>query len=190
MLRSAVLGVALAAIAVAAPLFAQANPTSDLFQAWRTFGTVKSYHAEMKTSNNRNVSMDIIVPDKMHVTMPEGMQMIRIKSDAWIYREGSWMKLPVSMPQMGAMTDSARSMGMKTKADPNEYTITYLGPALVNGTAAQHYRIARKDNSTKPVEMWIGPSHLPLEVMAQGDSGPTTIFYSNYNAVPDITPPV
>lgn len=189
-LRSAALTATFAAIALAAPTLAQANPSSDLFQAWRTFGTVKSYHADVKVSSDRTVSMDVIVPNKTHVTMSQGMQMIRIDSDMWIYREGSWMKLPVAMPQMGAMTNTAGTMGMNAKPQPDAYTITYLGPAVVNGSAAQHYRIERKDKSTKPVEMWIGANHLPLEVMAQGDSGPTTIFYSKYNAVPDITPPM
>lgn len=189
-LRSAALAGIFAAIALAVPMFAQANPSSDLFQAWRTFGTVKSYHADMKLGSNRTVSMDVIVPNKTHVTMSEGMQMIRIDSDTWIYRAGSWMKLPVAMPQMGAMTDTTRTMGMNAKPQPDAYTITYLGPAVVNGSPAQHYRIARKDNSTKPVEMWIGANHLPLQVMAQGENGPTTILYSNYNAVPDIAPPM
>lgn len=187
MLRSAFLAAAVAALA-AAPILAQASPASDLNQAWRSFGKVKSYHADVKTANNRNISMDFIVPDKMHLTMPEGMQMIRIDSDVWVYREGSWMKLPVAMPQMGAMTDSARTMGMNGK--PDDYSITYLGPAVVNGTAAQHYRVARKDNSTKPVEIWIGANHLPLQIATQGDNGQTTVLYSNYNAVPDITPPM
>jgi hypothetical protein len=38
--------------------------------------------------------------------------------------------------------------------------------------------------------MWIGPNHLPFQVMTQGDSGPMTIVYSNYNAVSDISPPM
>lgn len=187
-LRFTVSAVTFAATAIAAPIFAQANPSSELIAAWRTFGTVKSYHSEVKTANNHTISMDVIVPNKTHVTMSEGMQMIRINSDTWIYREGSWMKLPVAMPQMGAMTDTTRTMGMNAK--PDAYTITDLGPAVVNGTPTQHYRIVRKDNSTKPIEMWIGANHLPVQVVAQGDNGPTTILYSNYNAVPDITPPM
>lgn len=188
-LRPAILAVAAAAIALGAPVFARANPSSDVVQAWRAFGHVKSYHTDMKT-NSRTMSVDIIVPNKMHATMSEGMQMIRINADAWIYREGSWMKLPAAMPQTGAMADNARTMGMKSNPNPDAYTITYLGPAAVNGTAAQHYRIVRKDNSTKPIEMWIGANHLPLQVVTQTDSGPMTILYSNYNAVPDITPPM
>jgi outer membrane lipoprotein-sorting protein len=181
-----------AALAVTgfAPVAAQANPTSDLAQVWRTFATVKSFHAAMKMPGNRNVSLDMIVPNKMHVTMPEGMQMIRINSDAWIYRQGSWTKLPVAMPQMGAMTEGARNMGLNGKPDADDYTVSYLGPAVVNGTPAQHYRVARKDNSTKPIEMWVGPNHLPLQVVSQTDSGPMTILYSNYNRVADITPPM
>lgn len=174
----------------AAPIFAQANPLGDVNQAWRTFGTVKSFHAEIKMPNNRTISLDEIVPDKMHVTLPQGMQMIRINADQWIYREGSWMKIPMAMPQAGTIADSARRMGIKGKPDPGSYSITSLGAAVVNGTATQHYRIARKDNSTKPIEMWIGANHVPVEVMTQSDEGPTTIFYSNYNGVPDITAPM
>lgn len=190
MFRSAILAVAFAATAVAAPLFAQANPSSDLFQAWKNFGTLKSFHADVKTANGRDISIDTIVPNRTHVTMSTGMQMIRIDADTWIYREGSWMKLPMAMPQMGAMTDGARNMGLKGKPDADDYTVTYLGPAAVSAKPAQHYRIERKDKSTKPVEVWIGSNHLPLQVMTQGDSGPMTILYSDYNAVPDITAPM
>jgi hypothetical protein len=189
-LRSVLIAIPIAAITLAAPISARANPAGDIAQAWRAFGAVKSYHAEVKTANNRDVSMDVIVPNKMHVTMSQGMQMIRIDGDTWVYREGSWMKLPVAMPQFGAIGDTAKTMGMKAKPDPDDYTITYLGPAVVSATPAQHYRIARKDNSTKPVEMWIGSNHLPLQVMTQGDDGPVTVLYSNYNAVAPITAPM
>lgn len=190
MLRSAALTAVFTASALAAPLFAQADPASDVAQSWRLFGTLKSYHADVKRADNRNVSMDVVVPGKMHVTMSTGMQVIRINADTWIYREGSWMNVPVAMPQMSGMGDTARTMGLKDKPEPGTYTITYLGSALVNGVAARHYRLARKDNSAKPVEMWIGPNHLPLQVMTQGDTGPMTVLYSNYNAVSDIVPPM
>lgn len=174
----------------AAPIFAQASPLSDVGQAWRTFGTVKSFHADIKMPNDRTISLDEIVPDKMHVTLPQGMQMIRINSDQWIYREGSWMKIPMAMPQAGAIADNARTMGMKGRPEADSYSITYLGTAAVNGMTTQHYRLARKDNATKPVEMWIGTNHLPVQVVAQTDNGPMTILYSHYNAIPDITPPM
>lgn len=174
----------------AAPIFAQANPLGDVNQAWRTFGTVKSFHAEIKMPNNRTISLDEIVPDKMHVTLPQGMQMIRINADQWIYREGSWMKIPMALPQAGAIADSARAMGIKGSPDADSYSVTYLGAAVVNGMTTHHYRIARKDNSAKPTEMWIGSNHLPVQVTAQTDDGPMTILYSKYNAIPDITPPM
>jgi hypothetical protein len=174
----------------AAPLVVQASPLSDISQAWRTFGTVKSFHAEIKMPNNRTILLDEIVPDKMHVTLPQGMQMIRINSDQWIYRDGSWMKIPMAMPQAGAIAESAQGMGIKGKPDADSYSITYLGTALVNGASTQHYRIARKDNSTKPTEMWIGANHLPVQVMTHTDDGPMTIVYSNYDAIPNITAPI
>lgn len=189
MIRFRLLASALAAIVLAAPTPALANPGGDFLQAWRNFGGLKSYHAEMKMPD-RSISLDQVVPDKMHVTTSDGMQMIRIHSDMWIYRGGSWMKIPVAMPQMGALGESARTMGMRGRPDSDNYTVTYLGPAAVNGAPAQHYRIAAKDNSSRPVEIWIGSNHLPLEVLTQMNTGPMTILYSKYDAVPDITPPM
>ncbi len=173
-----------------APLVTQASPLTDIGQAWRTFGTLKSFHADIKMPNSRTISLDEIVPDKMHVTLPEGMQMIRIDSDQWIYRGGSWMKIPMAMPQGGAIADSARTMGIKNAPAPDSYSVTYLGTAVVSGVTTQHYRIARKDNTTKPTEMWIGANHLPVQVMTQTDNGPMTILYSKYNAIPNITAPI
>lgn len=190
MLRSKLLSSVIAAVVLAVPALAQAGPPGDLMQAWRNFGGLKSFHADMKTPGNLNIGLDQIMPDKMRITTSEGMQMIRIGSDMWIYRGGSWMKIPVAMPQMASMGQAAQTMGMSGKPDPDTYTITDLGPAVVNGTAAHHYRIASKDNSERPVEMWIGANHLPLEIVEQTDKGPMTILYSHYNAVPDITPPV
>lgn len=187
-MRSTLFALAVAASIATLPLPAPAAGNAALNQMWRSFATVKSFHAEMKLPQNRSISMDMVMPDKMHETMFGGMQMIVIGSDMWMERGGRWMKMPVAMPQFRRMLDSARTMGMHGKP-PVDYTVTDLGRAMLAGAATEHYRLVAKGQD--PVEMWVGlANHLPAQVVVQSASGPTTIVYSNYNGVPDITPPM
>jgi hypothetical protein len=135
------------------------------------------------------MTMDMILPNTIHATMPQGMEMIAIGSTTWIKTGGAWQKLPMAMPQIGMMADSARNMGMKGKPDSDDYTIEYLGAAMLGSTPAQHYRMISKSSKT-PVEMWVGANHLPLQVQTQSNEGPVTIVYSKYNAVAPIAPPM
>ena len=171
---------------LAAP--AAADPTSDLAQMEKAFASVKSWHADMKMPQGKSISIDMIMPDKIHETMFNGMQMIMIGSDAWMNPSGRWMKLPMVMAPMRAMIDSARSASLNGEAI-KDYTITDLGLAVVDGVPTHHYRVV--SNRTKaPVEIWVGTNHLPAQIQVSSAQGPMTIVYSKYNEVAGITPPM
>lgn len=171
------------------PAAALADPTSDLVQMQESMAAVKSMHADITTEKGQHVSMDMIPPDKYHETLPGGMQMIVISGDAWAFVNGAWMKMPGTIPQSRmAMMDNTRTAGINGN-QPKDYTITDAGPSTVGTAPAEKYHLVNtKTNDT--VDLWIGKDHLPLQAVAPSPRGGTvTIVYSEYNSVPDITPP-
>ena len=152
----------------------------------KAFANVKSVHADIKTSHG-TVGIDMIMPDRFHETMYNGMQVIMIGSDMWMNQGGKWTKMPFTIPQMRTMVDMAKNNG--AASHPSDYTLTFLGPAVVNGVPSKHYRLVPKSNA-QPLEMWVGANNLPVQVETPGKDGPIYILYSQYNAVPAITPPM
>ena len=183
--RSSFFALLFASTIVFATASASADATSDMVATMQNFASVHSYHCDILASRG-TVSMDMVAPDKFHMTMNGKMQLIKIGSDMWMNMGGAWQQ----MPQVGAMMqrpmDLARGAGMQGHA-PSDYAITDLGPALLDGMPTHKYHMVGKDGST--VDMWVAKS-LPVQVQASGKEGTATIKYSQYNSVPDITPPV
>lgn len=167
---------------------AAADPTSDLVQMQQAFAAAKSWHADMKTPQGKSIAIDMILPDKIHETMFNGMQVIMIGSDVWINPGSRWMKMPMVMPQMKTMIDSARNASLSGQT-VKDYTVTDLGAAMLNGVPTHHYRVVSNKEKI-PVEMWVGADHLPLQIQTKTEQGVTTIVYSKFNEVADIAPPM
>ncbi len=184
-MRSSVLVLLFASMTMLAAAPASADSTSDMVAMMQTFGAVHSYHADIITSRG-TMSMDVVQPNKMHMTMGGRMQMIRIGDDMWVNTTGQWQHIP---PMGGAMMqqpmDMARGAGMHGTS-PSDYTITDLGAAMLDGVPTHKYHMTGKTGDT--VDMWVS-KNLPVQVQATGKSGTATIKYSQYNSVPDITPP-
>jgi hypothetical protein len=167
---------------------AAANPTADMVAMGRAYAAAKSFHADMRTADGRTMSIDAVLPDKFHETMGP-MEIIFIGGQGYMKQGSSWSKLPMAMPMMRRAFAMAQPSGSYDPAKQSDYTISYMGSETVNGVAASHYRVQSKSNK-QPVDMWIGANHLPARIVAQGDRGPVTIDYSQWNAVPDITAPI
>ena len=167
---------------------AAADPTSDLVQMQQAFAGVKSWHADMKVSQGKSIAIDMILPDKIHETMFNGMQVIMIGSDAWMNPGSRWMKMPMVVPSMKTMIDNARSASLSGQT-VKDYTVTDLGPAMLDGVPTHHYRVVSNKTKT-PVEMWVGTNHLPVQIQVKSGQELSTIVYSKYNEVADITPPM
>jgi hypothetical protein len=187
-MRSFVLSFLCAALAIGATAPASADPTADMVAMGHAFAAVKSYHADITTSRG-TMSMDMIVPDTFHVTMNAGkMQVIKIGDNMWVNMNGQWRQMPA---MSGAMVqrplDVARNAGIEGKVS-SDYTITDEGPALVNGVPSHKYHMVNKTDGNA-VDVWLSKS-LPVQVQVNGKEGTSTIVYSEYNSVPDITPPM
>ncbi len=142
----------------------------------------------MTTAKGQHVGLDMVPPDKFRETLPGGMQAVIIGPDAWMYLNGGWMKMPGAMPanRMAAM-NSVRTAGFGA-TQPKDYTITDAGAAVLGSTPAEKYHLVNtKTNDT--IDLWVGKDYLPLQASVPTKDGTTTIVYSQYNSVPDITPP-
>ena len=185
-MRSLLLALRFASMTILGTAPAYADATSDMAAMGQAFAGVHSFHADITTSRG-TMSMDMIQPDKFHMTMNGKMQMIKIGSDMWVNSGGSWQHLPM-MPGGGMVQrpmDMARNAGMSASG-PSDYAITDLGPAMLDGVLTHKYHLVGKTGDT--VDMWVS-KNLPVQVQATGKQGTATITYSEYNSVPDITPP-
>ncbi len=184
-MRSSLLVLMFAAMTILPAAPASADATSDMVAMAQTFAAVQSFHADITTPKGITMSMDMIKPDKFHVTM-NGMQVIEIGSDMWMNMTGSWQHMNMGGAMIQRPMDMARNAGMHGNA-PSDYQITDLGPAMLDGIPAHKYHMAGKTGDA--VDMWVS-KNLPLQVQATGKKGTATIKYSQYNSVPPITPPV
>jgi hypothetical protein len=184
-MRSSVLVLLFAAMTFATTVPASADATSDMLAMGQAFASVHSFHADITTPRGA-MSMDVVQPDKFHMTMNGKMQMIKIGSDMWVNANGQWQHLPsMAGGMMQRPMDMAHNAGMQGNG-PSDYNITDLGPAMLGGVPTHRYHMVGKTGDT--VDMWVS-KNLPLQVQATGKDGTATIKYSEYNSVPDITPP-
>ena len=185
-MRSSLLAPLVAAMIVLAAAPAAADPTSDMVAMGQAFASVHSFHADVTTATGATVSMDVIQPDKCRITMNGKMQMIEIGSDTWMNMNGSWQHLPMAGAMAQRPLDMARNAGMQGHG-ASDYAITDLGPAMLGAVPTHKYHMVGKNGDT--VDMWVS-KNLPLQVQATGKAGTATITYSEFNSVPDITPPM
>jgi hypothetical protein len=182
-MRPTVFALVCASLTVLATAPAPADPTSDMVAMGQAFATVHSFHADI-TSARGTISMDMIKPDKFHMTMNGKMQVVKIGDDMWMNMNGQWQHMQIPTAMLQRPMDIARSAGMQGTG-PSDYTITDLGPALLDGVPTHKYHMVGKSGDA--VDMWIS-KNLPVQVQTFGRE-PATIKYSQYNSVPDITPP-
>ncbi|HEX8806679.1 MAG TPA: hypothetical protein VF741_07000 [Candidatus Aquilonibacter sp.] len=184
-MRATLFALLSASMTVLATVAVSADPTSDMAAMTQAFAGVHSFHADITTSRG-TMGMDMIVPDKFHMTMNDGkMQLIKIGNDIWMNSGKGWQHVPMAGGMMQRPLDMARNAGMSANG-PKDYTITDLGPAVLDGVATHKYHMVPKNGDA--VDMWIA-TNLPVQVQTTGSEGTATIKYSQYNSVPDITPP-
>ncbi len=184
-MRSSLLVLFFAAMTMLATAPAAADATSDMMAMGQAFAAVHSFHADITTPKGTTMSMDMIQPDKFHVTMNGEMQVIEIGSDMWMNMNGSWQHMSMGRAMLQQPMDMARNAGMQGHG-AGDYTITDLGPAMLDGVPAHRYHMVGKSGDS--VDMWVS-NNLPVQVQSTGTKGTVTIKYSEYNTVPDITPP-
>lgn len=186
-MRSALSVVLFAALTVLAVAPAAADPTADIAAMGQAFASVHSFHADITTPKGTSMSMDVILPNKTHMTMNGRMQVIRIDDDMWMNMGGSWQHMSMGGAMMQRPLAMARGAGIDGKP-ANNYTITDEGPDSIGGVPTHKYHLVNKTDGGV-VDMWLSKG-LPIQIQVMGKDGVSTIKYSEYNSVPDITPPV
>jgi hypothetical protein len=185
-IRTSVLALLCTAMTILASTPAPADPTSDVAAMGKAFAGLHSFHADIISSRG-TIGMDMIMPDKIHMTMNGKMQIIKIGNDMWMNMNGTWQHVPMAGAMMQRSLDMARNAGMQGNG-ASDYTITDLGPAMLDGVPAHKYHMVGKSGNA--IDMWVA-KNLPIQAQVAGSAGtgPVTIKYSEYNSVPDITPP-
>lgn len=163
-----------------------ADPIGDLAHVRQTFAALHSVHIEITGGGSPSITADMIEPNKVRASS-EGQQVVEIGSTAWINMGGQWSKMP-PIPMVKTQMDLARNWGLEKKLG-DCCTVTNLGPAMAGGTATIKYRIVdHKNGDTTYVYV---ANNLPVQIELPGSRGATTtIRYSQYNQVADITPPM
>jgi len=174
-----------------APAFA--DPAGDLNAAIRAFAAAKSVHVDVKTSRGVTGAIDMVQPDKSRTTvsmMGRQTQVVIIGKDEYINMNGSWQKshYGAANPIITQM-NAAQAVLNKNHDIRKEYKVSGGGPAMVNGTPARKYHLVGKDNGSA-VDVYIGAGNLPLQIAWGMADENMTWTYSQYNNVPDITPPM
>lgn len=177
----------LAAMNALSAASALANPVGDLTQMRDAFLALRSFHAEMTTHDGAVITTDSIRPDKIRATA-NGMGIIEIGSAAWVRMGGQWRAFPAAANMLQKQTAMIGSAGFKDRTI-SSYTITDAGSAVVRGIASHKYRLASKTDDER-FDVFVA-NHLPVRIVQSGESsGSGSIDYSQYNAVPAITPPM
>ncbi len=185
-MRSFAFALLFASLTILATVPAPADTTGDMAAMWQAFASVHSFHDDITTPRG-SIAMDFVAPDKYHMTMNGQMQLIKIGSDMWMNMGGAWQHMPAVGAMVQRPMDMARNAGMQG-GGASDYAITDDGTAMLGGVLAHKYHMVSKSNGNV-VEMWV-VKNLPVQVQTSGSEGAATIKYSQYNSVPDITPPV
>jgi hypothetical protein len=184
----------------------------DIMAAQQAFSLVKSFHYETRNCDGSWSTVDIMMPDRIHVKQSNGIEYIIIGTDSWENVRGVWFSGPVgeATQEYAGETDAKSAIALHGgggtpffEGDLRAYTISDLGATTLDGMPTRHYRLSASVSRLYPQysqyygksaasyyqEVWIGPNHLPLQDHSYlSGECPGTTIYSHYNQV-DITPP-
>ena len=163
---------------------ARADAKSDVLSAAKNFGAQKSVHATINsTKKNETFNVDMVEPNKLRGTAPQGFEFVMIGSNSWIKMNGTWHAYPAAAGAFKTEMEYARGSAFQ-KSVLTECTVSDAGMSSANGTPAHKYHlVCGKDGDTSDV--WIA-NGLPVKLA----NANATIVWSNYNSVADITPPM
>lgn len=160
---------------------AKADASGDVLAAAKNFGAQKSVHAAV-TSNGQTFSVDMVEPNKMRGTTPEGIQFVMIGNNTWVNMGGGWQSYPAGGKAVQTQMQMARGSQLQ-RSILSECTITDTGMSTANGISARKYHVVQKSNSAA-FDVWIA-NGLPVKLADDG----TTVVWSNFNSIADISAP-
>lgn len=197
-----------------APLTASADPRADVVKAMRASLEAKSYRSQIATTSsnghNRNMTAEVVPPDRMHMTMEMDMpgrgtvkrEIIYIGKESYVrVGDAPWQKDPFGMGDMLAQLHDPKLIdAIQQKAE-----VKYLGTDTLNGAPMLTYEYKIKDllgpGKDGISKIWIGATdELQHQVETENDIDPlntgkvihskTTVIFYDYNANIKIDPPI
>ena len=162
---------------------ARADAAGDVLAAATNFGAQKSVRATIVTKDGQTFTVDMVEPNKLRGTTPQGVAFVAIGTNSWINMGGGWHAYPIATKL--AQTEMQIARGSKfQKSILTECTITDAGMSTAGGTPAHKYHVVNKSTGDA-LDVWVA-SGLPVKLV----DGDTTIVWSNFNGVADITAPM
>jgi hypothetical protein len=161
---------------------------NDVLSIRKSFLALKSVHADVVSSNGTIAAFDFVGGNKMHETLPQGVEIVWIVPDVWESINGTWRKLPIHGGFQEAVL-YVRTLGLEN-GDASRYTVRDPGKEVVNGIETQKYHVVERQTG-RVVDIWVDANRMPVKVqgMARRDGAVMTITYSEYNTVADIGVP-
>jgi hypothetical protein len=162
---------------------ARADAKSDVLAAAQNFGAQKSVHASITGRKGETIDVDMIEPNKLHGTSPQGIEFVMIGSNSWIKMGGAWRAYPAAAGMFKTEMEYARGKEFQ-KSVLTDCTMSDAGMSNANGIAAHKYHVVCGSNHDAS-DVWIA-NGLPIKLT----SADMTIVWSNYNSVADIKAPM
>lgn len=162
---------------------ARADAKSDVIAAAKNFGAQKSVHATITTKGGEIMQVDMVEPNKISGTGPQGVKFVMIGTNMWINMGGSWRSYAAGVQMMQTQMALARGSEFQ-KSILSECTVTDAGMSAANGAPARKYHAVCGSNGGAS-DVWIA-NGLPVQMV----DGGTKVIWSNYNGVPNISAPM
>lgn len=155
----------------------RADPYADMAKFGQAMAAVTSYHMTITGGTGQAIQMDVVRPNKYHMTMPGGVEAIMIEPDMWVNVQGNWMHLAevgsTRMKGMIAQVQASVPSGDFKKDD----VVTDLG--MKDGYHA--YDVASKGENSHSI-VYLMPNDLPAKIESFSGAQTTTIAFSEFNS--------
>lgn len=179
------LGIVLSALFTASlcTAVARADAKSDVLAAAKNFGAQKSVHATVTAKDGETFTVDMVEPNKVRGTAMHGIQFVMIGTNTWVNMGGSWRAYPAGANAVKTQMQLVRGSAFQ-RSILSECNVGDGGMSTANGMPAHEYHVVCNSNNST-TDVWIA-NGLPVKMVDNG----STIIWSNYNGVADITPPM
>jgi hypothetical protein len=153
---------------------AHADCAADLQAVVEKLLKAGPYHTDMSMvagGRTTDISSDVILPDRFHMTMPQG-EVVKIKDGLWMKVSGKWQAMPASVAHaIQSPIDQGIAQGMK-----NVKNLNCLGPQDYDGQSFTTYEFdssgeAAGIKSKAHVIMYVdAASGLPAWMIVNGEA--------------------
>jgi hypothetical protein len=169
-------------LAVAVPIAALADTTSDLQKIKTAFTSAKSFHATELMPDGKTITVDYVAPDRWRIQPTPKITELLIGNDVYMVQNGKTQKMPIP----GRMLEDAINGFKVSPIDEDvKSSAKDLGMQPLSGATYHEYQFTTHNT---PVTLYVDRNNLPVESIVATNRGNVTITYSNWNGPIDISP--